>query len=63
MATNGTNGERNKDLEDLGVHLSQIKSSGAVTISPELFEKVIPYFQVSTFTAVKNTCEGENTDL
>ena len=39
MATNGTNGERNKELEDIGVHLSQIKSSGAVTISPELFER------------------------
>jgi hypothetical protein len=46
MATNGTNGERNKELEDIGVHLSQIKSSGAVTISPELFEKVIPNLQV-----------------
>ena len=45
MATNGANGEtRNKELEDIGVHLSQIKSSGAVTISPELFEKVIPVF-------------------
>jgi hypothetical protein len=41
MAMNGTNGERNKELEDIGVHLSQIKSSGAVTISPELFEKVM----------------------
>jgi len=37
MSTNGMN---QKDADDMGVHLSQIKSSGGFTISPELFEKL-----------------------
>jgi hypothetical protein len=63
MATNGANGERNKELEDIGVHLSQIKSSGAVTISPELFEKVIHTSQFSTSTAMNYICDVGDTDL
>jgi len=38
MSMNGANRQEKED--DMGVHLSQIKSSGGMTISPELFEKL-----------------------
>lgn len=41
--TNGVNHRKgvNEDIsEDLGPNLHTLKSSGAMTISPELFEKV-----------------------
>ncbi len=47
MATNGVNQRKaaNEDIsEDMGPHLHQFKSAGAMTISPELFEKVIHSF-------------------
>ncbi|KAE8448903.1 hypothetical protein EG329_008699 [Mollisiaceae sp. DMI_Dod_QoI] len=43
MATNGVNQRKaaNEDIsEDMGPHLHQFKSAGAMTISPELFEKL-----------------------
>jgi uncharacterized protein len=43
MATNGINHRKGADdgiEEDTGPNLSHIKSSGAMTISPELFEKL-----------------------
>jgi hypothetical protein len=42
--TNGANqrkpGANENVAEDMGPHLSQVKTSGGMTISPELFEKV-----------------------
>jgi len=43
MATNGMNHRKGASEgieEDMGPSLSNVKSSGGMTISPELFEKV-----------------------
>jgi hypothetical protein len=41
MATNGNQKRMNSDIEDIEADLNRIKSSGALTITPELFEKVL----------------------
>jgi hypothetical protein len=43
MSTNGVNHRKgmNSGVEDIEADLNRIKSSGALTITPELFEKVL----------------------